>query len=611
MQTQHPHALATGSTGGLRAGITRVACAGLAVGSALGMASAVAMAQTQTGNALQRDLNQDLNRVRTGPGQPAVPNAYSTSARDVVQEVRLRNAIVTGNAPGGLSFRGNVGYSAPDDFRGSLGSDDTFAFRRDSLPSGVGGIGYRGTESLQYQFAYTTGSSAPSLYMSRLDGTSARLPSAMSGPTGVGGASSARANAADNAWSTSGANMGTLRSVGAFQSSRLLTPSVIGYRPTFAGLERTSASPLLGVRTVMLTNDPLGGRTETQTRPNAVPSTSAANTSALGGTAPSGTAPSGMVPSTMAPSTAVPGNAVPGSGAGLPAGVTPAAVASVPGSAGAGTQPPQDFFETMRARLRDEVGRRGPVGGEAADPAAGGAPLGAADAPVADPYEERMAKLRALLDPNQRRRTPLVDPSVPDDQLTPEQRLARATQQGKLAGVDEDLLAIIRDAKVVTSTLVMDPQSQDAIDAQMLRGQRLMGEQRYFDAEEQFARVVALRPGDTAALVGRAHAQLGAGLFLSSALNLREVFANQPETMTVRYQHPAIPDNERLRHLLDRLRTNLQRGRAMNESALLVAYIGHQLDDAAVRREGLAAMRAVDMTDPLPDVLERTWMESK
>lgn len=591
MQKHHQH--------GLVIGLTVAAVAGLATGLA---------AQTQTGNALQRDLTQDLTRVRTGPGQPT-PGAYSTSARDIVQEVRLRNSIVTGNAPGGLSFRGNVGYTAPEDFRGALGSDDTFAFRRDSLPSGVGGLGYRGTESLQYQFAYTTGSSTPTLYTTRLDGSSARLPAATAtGRTTVAeNPALARAGAGEGAWGTTAANMGTLRSVGAFQSSRMLTPSVIGYRPTFAGLEQTSASPLLGVRTVTLGTGPLGDRAAQTPRPNAV-STAAPSNSA---------SPSGAVP------LAGPSNAAPSTSASIPAGVTPAAVKPVPSETDTnapGIRPSDsqgDVFGITRDRLRDQVRQRTPgeqpQPGEALDVPAEGPGAGGpgAEAPVdVDPYEARMAKLRAMLDPNKRRREQ-IDPNIPDDQLTPEQRALRAAQDGKLAGVDEELLAIIRDAKVTTSTLVMDPESKDAIDAQMLRGQALMGQQRYFDAEEQFARVVSFRPGDTAALIGRAHAQLGAGLFLSSALNLREVFANQPETMAVRYQHPAIPDEDRLRVLIERLRTNLQRGRAMSESALLLAYVGHQLDEAKIRTEGLEAMRAVDLGDPLPDVLERAWAESK
>ena len=595
MQTHHQHGLVARPLGWLAGRIALIAVAGFA---------ASVFAQTQTGNALDRDLM----RVRTGPGQPsAASRAYSTSARDIVQEVRLRNAIVTGNAPGGLSFRGDVGYTAPDDFRGALGSDDTFAFRRDSLPSGVAGMGYRGTESLQYQFAYTTGSSTPTLYTTRLDGPSARVPSASLGRVGVAeNPALVRPNSTENAWSTSGANMGTLRSVGAFQSSRLLTPSVIGYRPTFAGLEQTSASPLLGVRTVTLGSGPLDRGTDVP-RPNAA--SNVAPGSAAGGSAAL-TAPVNTAPSTAAPTTS----------ASMPAGATPAAVKPVTPNANGSEAAPgaapsdsmRDVFGATREKLRDAVRQRTPGEqprpGEALD-----APQGepGAEAVDVDPYEARMAKLRALLDPNQRRRTPRVDPNIPDDQLTPEQRAARAAEQGKLAGVDEELLAIIRDAKVTTSTLVMDPQSKDAIDAQMLRGQALMGQQRYFDAEEQFARVVSFRPGDTAALIGRAHAQLGAGLFLSSALNLREVFSNQPETMAVRYQHPAIPDEERLRVLMERLRTNLQRGRAMSESALLLAYIGHQLEDKAIRTEGLEAMRAVDLSDPLPDVLERAWSDQK
>jgi len=62
-----------------------------------------------------------------------------------------------------------------------------------------------------------------------------------------------------------------------------------------------------------------------------------------------------------------------------------------------------------------------------------------------------------------------------------------------------------------------------------------------------------------------------------------------------------------LRVLVDRLRANLDKGAALAESALLLAYVGHQLDDIQARREGLEAMRAVDLTDPLPDVLERIW----
>ncbi len=102
------------------------------------------------GRGLESRLEITAERDRTAPRQRWQ------------QEMSFRNAIVTGNAPGGMSFRGDVGYLAPGDFRADLGSTDLFAFRRDSLYSGLSGYGLRGTDALQYQFALTTGSRAPS-----------------------------------------------------------------------------------------------------------------------------------------------------------------------------------------------------------------------------------------------------------------------------------------------------------------------------------------------------------------------------------------------------------------------------------------------------------------
>src|SRR3954471_2751530 len=61
-------------------------------------------------NVLDRNLQQGSGGVN--PGRP-----------DFAQEARFRNAIVTGNVPGGLSFRGNVGYRAPGEFAGNLPSN--------------------------------------------------------------------------------------------------------------------------------------------------------------------------------------------------------------------------------------------------------------------------------------------------------------------------------------------------------------------------------------------------------------------------------------------------------------------------------------------------------
>ncbi len=587
----------------------------VAAGLALGALPIVSLAQTQDGTLLQRDLM----RVKTGPGQPLV-NSRSAAlpARNIAQEVQLRNAVVTGNAPGGRSFRGEVGYTAPDDFRGRLGSDDNFAFRRDSIPAGAAGLGFRGTESLQYQFSFTSGTSRNE-FISR-DGSPSK--SSTSGPgSGVGATGPLSNRALDTsgyltrqttgqgAWSISASGLGTLRSVGAFQSSRMLTPSVVGYRSTFAGLERTSASSLLGVRSVLLGQSPTAALNSARSQvPTTGPASSAiASTSAAIAT-PSLTGPGlaelpnlenrgaidrvgdsvrRVIRSAVKPVQELKPNSLPNATAGTDLAKPDLTLPDL----------------TLPDLTRPDLTRPDLTQPDATNLAAAVEPAAVVEV---DAYDARMAELRKLLDPAARRgkAAPL---GKSERFMSPEEKRQAAIGKGQLAGVDQELLDIIRDSKILTSTLVMDPKSDEAISAQLIVGQRMLGQSRFFDAEEQFARVLSFRPADTGALVGRAHAQLGGGLLLSSALNLRELFANYPEAMAVRYESPAIPDRERLRVLVDRLRANLDKGAALAESALLLAYVGHQLDDIQARREGLEAMRAVDLTDPLPDVLERIW----
>ncbi len=168
---------------------------------------------------LQRDL-----RV-PGTGTPA-PGTY----RDIAAEVRFRNAIITGNAPGGVAFRGNAGYTDPMDFRGRLGSDDLFAFRRDSLASGAAGVGIRGIDSLQYQFSMTSGNVAaiPGQIVNRGEGAIARPVESIHPEASL--------------------ITGSLRSSATFAAERTLRPAVIGMRqPTAGTYERLFASGLTGL----------------------------------------------------------------------------------------------------------------------------------------------------------------------------------------------------------------------------------------------------------------------------------------------------------------------------------------------------------------------------
>jgi hypothetical protein len=87
--------------------------------------------------------------------------------------------------------------------------------------------------------------------------------------------------------------------------------------------------------------------------------------------------------------------------------------------------------------------------------------------------------------------------------------------------LEGDTIRAIRDAGGIADTLLVgDVQPGDFFGEYLLAGQEAMAAGRYFDAEERFVRALGIRPDDVTAQVGRAHAQLGAGLFVSAAMNL-------------------------------------------------------------------------------------------
>ncbi|MCA9283312.1 MAG: hypothetical protein KDA30_14880, partial [Phycisphaerales bacterium] len=102
-------------------------------------------------NALRVNSGSALDAsLRVGSG------GRNIRSRSFDEEIAFRNAIVTGNVAGGMGFRGDVGYSAPLDFRGSIGSADQFGFRADAFYSGLATRNIRGIDALRQQMQFTT-----------------------------------------------------------------------------------------------------------------------------------------------------------------------------------------------------------------------------------------------------------------------------------------------------------------------------------------------------------------------------------------------------------------------------------------------------------------------
>lgn len=495
----------------------RIAIAGLALGI-----GPVALGQNALGDGRALDNSLSAN------------SPYNYQRPNLANEIQFRNAIVTGNAPGGLNFRGDVGYMAPGDFRGELGSDELFAFRRDSLYSGLAGMGIRGTDALQFQFSMTTGAAPPrnlvgSLTLNRgfpNEVSTGRLPTDFTPSTPI-------QRAPETLDAEPGSLLWALRAPSAYESNR-------GYQPMLLGRNDESeedaagvtASELRGVRRADLVDTP-AGRIDTSMAAEPIETNYLRLVEKLNEEA----AALAQQPADAQPGQAQPGSAQPG--------------AAQPGAEPADTRP--EWVRRMQ-ELRDQLTQ-----------------------PIETP-EEKPAEGEA-----QPGGVSNLAPGIP--QLS----------------TDADTLKMLRSiGGGAPSADFVPPDALGVYAEHMKVGQRLLGSERYFDAEERFAQALAMRPRDVDAQVGRIHAQIGAGMYLSAAANLRKLLSDHPHLVAERYDASLLPSSARIDQVESELRGVLDPRDDQNASStqlgsrvagLLLAYLGYQTGDLTTMEQGINAAR--------------------
>lgn len=579
--------------------------------------AAILLAISAAGADAQNALG-DGRALDANPGQYGTSNSYTRPS--LVDELKFRNAIATGNAPGGLSFRGDIGYRAAGEFTGDLGSDSLFAFRRDSLYSGLAGMGIRGTDALQYQFALTTGSAPPRNLMGSLSYTRGDQYATGAMYQNSGGIQQPGTIGIDReqtdmdptgqALSTnpyitgldSGSMMGTLRSSSTYDTTSTLQPSIISvYRE---GIDRSPvglvASPLLGITPTPLVDErkkdpnPLVARPANAdtdpTVPGGLPSTRVT------------TSYDELVEQmrervqTMREEGMVNGTST--------------------------TIEPSESNDAWLVRQMEEI-RKNLYGEQPAQPE---------DQQSQDPND-------AGASPDEEQQIPTTDPSalVPDNSETPlgqrltesQEKLNQLNEDQELydptkVRIDRETFEVLRGnaAEEVEELLVPGKDTQDLYTKHIVTGQRLIERGRYFDAEERFTHALSLRPRDVVAQQGRLHAQIGAGMLLSASVNLQTLYSEHPELITTRYADKLMPDAERIKALKTRLgeragiiemdiRTRpLEGDRVRVSAAMLYAYIGYQTSDQGVIDAGLNVVSELgsDSDRRFASLLKQLWV---
>ncbi len=589
--------------------------AGLGVGALLLFAGSAANAQNALG---------DGNALDANPGQYGSGNYARPS---LVDELRFRNSIATGNAPGGLSFRGDLGYRSAGEFTGELGSDALFAFRRDSLYSGLAGMGIRGTDALQYQFALTTGSAPPRNLIGNLSYTrddaystgsqfQSRQGTQNTGTLGIDREQSdldpmgqALSTAASITGFDSGSMMGTLRSSATYNTTSTMQPSLLSVYTE--GIDRRPvglvASPLLGITPTPLKSDeraanPLvsraGGEASGEGVPGAIPS------------ARMTTSYDALVEQMRERVQAMRDESM----------VNGTGTTIEPGESNDAWLVRQ--MEEIRRNLYGEQPAR--AGEESEDPnAETGTGAGGDEQPAGDDAGDGSPT------------TPIV--SIPDSSGSPIAERIAETQEKleklndefefqdptKIA-IDRETLEVLRGAAADEVDQLLDPgaESRDLYAEHIVAGQRLIAAGRYFDAEERFTHALSLKPRDVIAQQGRLHAQIGAGMLLSASVNMQTLYSEHPELISTRYSGKLLPDAERIAALKQRLgeragiievemRTRPLEGDRVRVSAgMLYAYLGYQTADEDIVRAGLATVRELgtDSDRRFANLLSQLWL---
>lgn len=139
-------------------------------------------------------------------------------------------------------------------------------------------------------------------------------------------------------------------------------------------------------------------------------------------------------------------------------------------------------------------------------------------------------------------------------------------------------------------------------------GQRLISEGEYFRSERRFESALRIQADHPMASAGIASAQLGAGLYLSAGLTLRNLFTDYPEMIDTRYAADLLPPRDRLEQVAATARARIALDRDLGGYGLVLGFIGHQIDDDSMVAEGVASMRLDRTTEKLAELVEAIWL---
>lgn len=470
---------------------------------------------------------------------------------------RINDAIVTGTAPGGKSFRGDVGYRSTFEFRGSVSGRGLYDFQRDSYFSNL---------AAQRHAPRNAGVLGP--YQIQRPGAAPTAALGRGLVTPLSGANLQQI--ARERYGTGLMDLEAETSLARIRPSAATLPDQTLPIPSMLERDlRPAATPIVPSSDPLLDRSLLYGSTRGQAPGVLAPGP--------GGAAPRGTGPGGIalpaagVESTfdgvsfmqgwsnrLAPISAAAPSAANPLLAGQDAYADYIARLSARGDASALPEPGQPYEPQILTEMRDFAKQWQGI-------EAGGAPAAPTGAAAA--------------------------PAVP------------------LAALTDEQIEQLRTSLPEIASLAGDNTSQFA--EHVRRAEQALREGRFFEAESWFDVALYYSPGHPLASAGRVHSQIGAGKYRSAALGVRRLFEAHPELINSRYAAGLLPDAQRLRLAAEELAEMLDAAGGTIEAGLLLAYLGHLTQQRDLIERGLADLAREQAQGELAEVLRRVWLPSE
>ncbi len=143
----------------------------------------------------------------------------------------------------------------------------------------------------------------------------------------------------------------------------------------------------------------------------------------------------------------------------------------------------------------------------------------------------------------------------------------------------------------------------------MRQSETLMKKGDYLHAAEFYQGAISLQPENALAVVGRAHAELAAGLYESAAYDLKFLYHRHPELMAVHYDLPAFMGQSRLDFVTDDVRALARKGVAA--ASFLACYFDYQEQRQDNLTRDFADWRSRHPTDAWGPIVEQAWIAAE